>query len=142
MNKLTTIFLLITTLLAGCLSQEMMTLLDQEVNAVSISRSEGLGGINENTFHTFTDDESIAFFEQAITTAQVSNLKSRDRQPDYDILIEYKPTDEGGFPTHGLHLWLGQEDEKSKWSYIGDDTIYISSEKVTNQLRKYILSVE
>lgn len=52
-------------------------------------------------------------------------------------MVEY----EGGFPTHAIHLWLGEENEKSTLMYmVGEGETYITSSKTTNQIRKLILS--
>ena len=52
-------------------------------------------------------------------------------------MVEY----DDGFPTHAIHLWLGEEDEKSTLMYmVGEGETYLTSLRTTNQLRELILS--
>lgn len=127
--------------IVGCNSQtgETMVLLDEKVVEVKISESNGLGGMNEDILLSFTDEQSIATFEKAITTAIQQAGTVDMTKPDYDVMVEYDASD-GGFPTHGIHLWLGDEGEKSTFMYIADDVVYLTSSKVTNQLRELILN--
>jgi hypothetical protein len=57
-------------------------------------------------------------------------------------MVEYKPDSDGGFPAHGIHLWLGDEGENSYSMYIEGDGVYETSAKVTEEMREYILSGE
>lgn len=41
-------------------------------------------------------------------------------------MVEYE-SDEGELPTHGIHLWLEKENQKSMFMYIADDSIYLTS---------------
>lgn len=57
-------------------------------------------------------------------------------KPDYDVIVSYGDR----FPKHAIHLWLGDEDEKSTLMYmVGEGETYITSAKATNQLRDIIL---
>jgi len=48
---------------------------------------------------------------------------------------------DGGLPTHAIHLWLGEENEKSILMYmVGAEETYLTSSKTTNQLRELLLS--
>ena len=67
--------------------------------------------------------------------------ESRCIGPEYDVMVEYTSA-EGQFPTHGIHLWLGKENEKSMFMYIGDDEVYLTTPKMTEKLRTLILSGE
>jgi hypothetical protein len=52
-------------------------------------------------------------------------------------MVEY----EEGFPTHAIHLWLGEENEESILMYmVGEGETYLTSSKTTNDLREIILS--
>ncbi|MDA7026681.1 hypothetical protein PJ311_08680 [Bacillus sp. CLL-7-23] len=81
------------------------------------------------------DKESLDVFEKAITTA----VKQSGKVADYDVVVEYE-SDEGGLPPHGIHLWLGKENEKSTFMYMTDDSIYLTSPQMTKELRRLILS--
>ena len=128
-------------ILVGCQSQttETMVLLDEKISAVKISKSNGFGGMNEDYLHSYTDAESIETFSNAITTAQKQMGKVDVSEPEYDVMVEYTSA-EGQFPTHGIHLWLGKENEKSMFMYIGDDEVYLTTPKMTEKLRTLILS--
>ncbi|MGM0837237.1 MAG: hypothetical protein ACQEV7_13860 [Bacillota bacterium] len=62
--------------------------------------------------------------------------------PDYDLMVEYKMDREGGFPAHGIHLWLGDEGGKSYFMYIEGGGVYETSAMVTEELREYVLGGE
>ena len=92
-------------LITGCQSAETMVLLDEEIREIKVSKSEGLGGINEESFISFKDRKSIAVFEKAITTVVKQSGKADISKPEYDIAVEYK----GDLPSHGIHLWHGED---------------------------------
>lgn len=130
--------------LVGCQSTfgETMVLMDEPLEAVNISESKGRGDMNMDLLHSFSDKQELDFWERAITTAR---LQSGDREltnPDYDVMVEYKPDSDGGFPAHGIHLWLGDEGEKSYFMYIEGAGVYETSARMTNDLREYILGGE
>ena len=125
--------------IVGCQnSQEnTMVLLDEKVKEIKVSKSSGVGDMNQDIILSFDDKRSIKVFEKAIRTAvkQESNINAT--KPDYDVMVEY----DGGFPTHAIHLWLGEEDEKSTLMYmVGEGETYRTSSKTTAQLRELILS--
>ncbi|MFD5850802.1 MULTISPECIES: hypothetical protein [Cytobacillus] len=124
-------------MITGCQSAETMVLLDEEVREIKVSKSEGLGGINdEESFISFKDRKSIAVFEKAITSAVKQSGNADISKPKYDIAVEYK----GELPSHGIHLWLGEDNEKSVFMYITDESVYLTSPEMTIKLRSLILS--
>ncbi|MCM3110746.1 hypothetical protein [Lederbergia lenta] len=133
--------ILCVAFLVGCQFHEIenMVLLDEKIAEVTISESNGFGGMNEEIIQSFTDKESIKTFKKAITTArkQVGNVDVSD--PQYDVMVKYT-SKEGQLPTHGIHLWLGKENEKSMFMYIEDKEVYFTSSKMTEKLRMLILS--
>lgn len=118
-----------------------MVLLDEEISEIQISKSNGTGEMNEDTILSIKDKESLDIFEKAITTAVKQSGKVDYAKPNYDVMVEYE-SDGGGLPTHGIHLWLGKENEKSALMYITDDSIYLTSPQMTKKLRELILSGE
>lgn len=137
MKLLASVMLFIAFILVGCSSDtgETMTLLDEKVAEVNVSPSKGFGGMNENYMHSFKDEQSITIFEKAMTTAVKQAGKVDRTTPDYDVMVEYEAANsDGGFPTHGIHLWLGKENEKSTFMYIADSVIYLTSPEMTNEL--------
>ena len=47
-------------------------------------------------------------------------------KPDNNVMVEY----DGGFPIHAIHLWLGEEDEKSTLMYmVGEGETYLTPSK-------------
>lgn len=62
--------------------------------------------------------------------------KRRGEIPQYDRLITY----ENSSDTKDIHLYLGDEGERSVIMYIGhENTAYYTSEEMTKQLRKIIV---
>ncbi|WP_419392817.1 hypothetical protein [Cytobacillus praedii] len=130
-------------IMAACQTQqvEKMVLLDEKISEIKISESEGFGGMNEDIILSFQDKKSIDVFEKAITTAVKQPGKVDISEPEYDVMVEYE-SDKGELPTHGIHLWLGKENEKSTFMYITDDYVYLTSTQMTKKLRELILSEE
>lgn len=129
--------------MAACQTQqaETMVLLDEKIAEVKISESEGFEEMNQDIILSFKDKKSLDTFEKAITTAIKQRGKVDISEPEYDVMVEYE-SDEGELPTHGIHLWLGKEDEKSTFMYITDDHVYLTSTQMTKKLRELILSEE
>ena len=122
--------------LIACQSQnEEMTLLDR-VSEISISKSNGYGGLNESYFVSIKQAEAISGFEDILkmTKGINSDIDVTSEKPDYDILVRYE---NGG--THGLHLVLGNEGEESIFMYIGyEKSAYTISPENTNKLKRII----
>ncbi|MGR3763033.1 hypothetical protein [Rossellomorea sp. NS-SX7] len=138
----TLLILAAAMILAACQSDrsETMVLLDEKISKVEISTSNGLGGMNEEVLLYFQDKDSLSFFETAITTARKQPGKVDFTEPDYDVMVEYEPNNEGDLPAHGIHLWLGDEGHNSTFVYIGDDAVYHATPEITKKLRGLILS--
>jgi hypothetical protein len=114
-----------------------MVLLDEKVKEINISKSNGVGDMNQDIILSFDNKESIKVFEKVIRTAVKQQSNINETRPDYDVMVEY----DGGFPTHAIHLWLGAEDEKSILMYmVGEGETYLTSIKATDRLRELILS--
>lgn len=123
--------------IVGCQNSEgnTMVLLDERVKEINVSKSNGVGDMNQNIIYSFDDKESIKVFEKAIRTAVKHQSNSNESKPDYDVMVEYV----GGFPTHAIHLWLGDEGEKSILMYMVGGETYLTSSKATDQMRELIL---
>src|SRR5690625_286169 len=94
-----------------------MTLLDK-ITSISISESDGYGGINEKYFLKIDEEANISKIEEVLQNAEGKRQKidvAKDR-PDYDLLIRYENGE-----THLLHLVLGNTGEKSRIMYIGHE---------------------
>ena len=134
MKILYSLFLLAgLSLIVGCQnSQEnTMVLLDEKVKEVNVSKSSGVGDMNQDIIFSFNDEQSIKVFEKAIKTAVKQQSDINETKPDYDVMVEY----DGGLPTHAIHLWLGEEGEKSILMYlVGEGETYATSSKATDQL--------
>jgi len=105
-------------LLFGCQSNEKhMTLLD-DVSSISISKSAGYGGFNEQYVITTDNKAFISVFEDVLTHAKGKKQKVniKEEKPDYDLRIRYENGE-----THGLHLVLGNKGERSRIMYIGHE---------------------
>ena len=116
--------------IVGCQNSEgnTMVLLDEKVKEIKVSKSNGVGDMNQDIILSFDDKESIKVFEKAIRTAVKHQSNINETKPDYDVMVEY----DGGFPTHAIHLWLGEEDEKSTLMYmVGEGETYVTSSKAT-----------
>lgn len=107
-----------------------MILLDT-ISQISISNSDGFGGLNEN--FSFSSQEKIVTsnFEKIMERSTLVNKGVSKEIPDYDILVEYKNQD-----THGIQLILGKSDEESYLTYIGhEDKVYKVSPGDTERIR-------
>jgi hypothetical protein len=131
------ILIFLAILSAGCQAPETMVLLDEKISEVNVSKSNGFGGMNEEILYSFQDKESLTKFENAIISAVRQPGKADISDPEYDVMVEYQP--EGEFPAHGIHLWLGGENERSTFMYIGDDAVYLTSPAHTEKLRELIV---
>lgn len=141
------IFLLVFTVVAVSIvtacsnkQEETMVLLDEEISKIILSNSLGKGDINLKELKSFEDDEFISIFEKAMKTATKQNVSHSLGKPDYDIQVQYSE----GYPTHAIHLWLGEEGETSTLMYTIDDEdeSYFTTINMTNKLRKIILSAQ
>ncbi|MFS0655824.1 hypothetical protein [Bacillus sp. 179-C3.3 HS] len=135
------IILIMAIALIGCQLQqgETMVLLDENISEIKISESNGTGEINEEIILSIKEEESLDVFEKAITTAVKQPGEVKMPKPDYDVMVEYE-SEEGGLPVHGIHLWLGKDNEKSTFMYLIDDSIYLTSPQMTKELKRLILS--
>ena len=131
------LFLSFCTLsLSACQSQkEEMTLIDN-VSSISISKSNGYGGLNKNYFISIKQGKLTSEFEEVLkdTKRIKQNVDVTNDKPDYDILVRY----ENG-KTHLLHLVLGKEGEESNFMYVGyEKNGYIVSPEKSKVLRKML----
>ena len=127
------------SLIVGCQNSQgnTMVLLDEKVKEINVSKSSGVGDMNQDIIFSFNDEKSIKVFEKAIKTAVKQKSDINETKPDYDVMVEY----DGGLPTHAIHLWLGEEGEKSILMYmVGEGETFVTSSKATNQLRELMLS--
>ena len=111
MKILYSLFLLAgLSLIVGCQNSQgnTMVLLDEKVKEVNVSKSSGVGDMNQDIIFSFNDEKSIKVFEKAIKTAVKQKSDINETKPNYDVMVEY----DGGLPTHAIHLWLGEEGEK------------------------------
>ena len=125
--------------IVGCQNNQgnTMVLLDEKVKEINVSKSNGVGDMNQDIILSFGDKQSIKVFEKAIKTAVKQQSNNNEIKPDYDVMVEY----DGEFPTHAIHLWLGEENEKSILMYmVGEGETYLTSSKATDQLRELIIS--
>lgn len=138
------IAVLLSAFLVGCqLNQiETMALLDEKIVEVNLSKSDGFDEMNLDILHTFSDEKSIKQFERAISTAQKQMGKVDVPQPEYDVMITYASENDRQLPTHAIHLWLGKENEKAQFMYLGDDEVYVTTKQITKKLRMLIVSDE
>jgi hypothetical protein len=110
-----------------------MTLLDR-ISQISISNSEGFGGLNENFIFSSNVKAVTSNFEEIMERSLLTNKKIDKDSPDYDIFLEYDNQD-----THGLHLILGNSGKESYLTYIGhEDKVYKVSPKDTDKIRKML----
>ena len=138
MKILYSLFLLAgLSFIVGCQNSDgtTMVLLDEKVKEINVSKSNGVGDMNQDIILSFDDKESIKVFEKAIRTAVKQQSNINESKPDYDVMVEYV----GGFPTHAIHLWLGDEGEKSILMYMVGGETYLTSSKATDQMRELIL---
>lgn len=126
------------SLIVGCQNSQgnTMVLLEEKVKEINVSKSGGIGDMNQDIIFPFNDDQSIKVFEKAIKTAVEQQPDINATKPDFDVMVEY----DGGYPTHAIHLWLGEKNEKSILMYIVGEETYVTSSKTTNQLRELLVS--
>lgn len=117
--------------LSGCQSPKEMTLLG-DITKVSISESEGYGGINEDYFVSLSDKETLDHLEGIIKDAKRTG--DEIKKPDFDLLVEYEEDE-----THMIHLFLGKEGKESAFMYTGHEKdVYTVSPEATTELRKLL----
>ena len=140
-NIYSTIILLgVFLVLVGCQPQvETMVLLNEEISEINLSLSNGTGEMNDEIIFTVKDKKDVDIFKNAILTATKQNNYGKLEIPHYDVMVEYK-SDEGKLPTHAIHLWLGEENENSIFTYMLSDDVYFTSPKVTGELRGILLA--
>jgi len=140
-NIYSTIILLgVFLVLVGCQPQvETMVLLNEEISEINLSLSNGTGEMNDEIIFTVKDEKDVEIFENAILTATKQNNYGKLEIPHYDVMVEYK-SDEGKLPTHAIHLWLGEENESSIFTYMLSDDVYFTSPKATGELRGILLA--
>ncbi|MCU4989172.1 hypothetical protein OCF10_09490 [Bacillus cereus] len=119
-----------------CNSSNIENVKEHNISTVSISTFNGFGGLNENYFLNVEDKQIISGINNMFS--DMKKQKRKGEIPQYDILITYENSD-----TKGIHLYLGDEGERSVIMYIGhEDTAYYTSEDMTKQLRKIIVKKE
>jgi hypothetical protein len=107
--------------------------LEDTVTDISISKSNGYGGLNENYILSINQEDSISGFEGILQDAKKlsRDVDVTNKSPDYDLLISYENGE-----TRGLHLLLGNKGEGSVIMYVGHEKKgYIVSPKETKELR-------
>ncbi|GAA0288046.1 hypothetical protein GGQ92_003030 [Gracilibacillus halotolerans] len=132
------LFLLAMIFIVGCTNQEQtMDLLDENIREINVSKSNGVGDMNQDILVSISDKESIKIFENIIRTAVKQKSNNDAVKPDFDLMVEY----EGDLPTHAIHLMLGEKGEESILMYIDSEgETYVTSSNSTDQLRELILS--
>ena len=81
-----------SVLLIACQSQnEEITFLGS-ISDISVSQSNGYGGLNENYFLSIDQEETISDFEEVLKNAKGirQDVDVTNEKPDYDILIVMK----------------------------------------------------
>ena len=125
-----------TLTLFACQSQSEEMKLLGNISEISISESNGYGGLNEKYFVSINQAESIVVFGEVLQNAKEKNqdVDVTNGKADYDILMRYE---NGG--TYGLHLILGNAGAESKVMYIGHEKIgYNISPEDTNKIRNFL----
>lgn len=130
------LLVLMVTGLVACQSGsgETMVLLDEKITMVHVAHSNGFGEMSEEILKTFEDKNSIKTFKRAITSAVKQSGEVDISDPEYDIMVEYEEA-----PTHALHLWLGDEGQRSTFMYLNDEVVYLTSKEMTGKLRDLLL---
>ncbi|MDE5415072.1 hypothetical protein [Alkalihalobacterium chitinilyticum] len=130
-------------LLGGCQSTQVdtMDLLDEKIRTIEISKTIETGVINDNVIATLEDQKSIKILEKTIRSAvqKNSNVNVKETLPDFNLIVNYKE----GYPSHPIHVWLGEEGKESTLTYIfGEMDTYMTLPEQTNALRQLLLSIE
>lgn len=122
--------------LTACQTQVKEMKPKDNITDISISISNGYGGLNEDYILLMDQENSISGFENVLQNAKKlsRDMYVANENPDYDLLIRY---DNG--ETQGLHLLLGNTGEESVIMYIGHEKQgYIVSPKETKEIRKLL----
>lgn len=138
MKKILLSLLFITCCFAliACQTQVKEMKPKDNITDISISISNGYGGLNEDYILLMDQENSISGFENVLQNAKKlsRDMDVANEKPDYDLLIRY---DNG--ETQGLHLLLGNTGEESVIMYIGQERQgYIVSPKETKEIRKLL----
>ncbi|QWU45038.1 MULTISPECIES: hypothetical protein [Bacillus] len=133
MKKRILFLLCIFLIMTGCNSSNDKNVKKQNISKISISTFKGYGGLNENYFMCIEDKQIIKGINNLFNNTK--KQKRSGEKPQYDVLITYESGD-----TNGIHLYLGDEGDRSVIMYIGhEETVYYSSKEMTKQLRKIIV---
>ncbi|WP_246231729.1 hypothetical protein [Sporosarcina jiandibaonis] len=99
---------LLITVLVGCqLHQaETMSLLEEKVAEIKLSKSNEFDGMNEDILHSFSNDESITLFEEAIATARKQVGIVDVTEPEYDVMVVYVAKGNSQLPIANCQLML------------------------------------
>ncbi|SDO68899.1 hypothetical protein [Halobacillus aidingensis] len=126
------------TLIACQSHMEESTLLDS-VSDISISKSNGYGGLNENYSVSINQSKDISTFNGILKNAKRVNRKVdvNNEKPDYDILVRYENGE-----THGLHLVLGNEGEESIVMHIGHEKNGFNVSSEDTKVLKSIIDIQ
>jgi len=105
-------------ILYACQFHEQETELPKDVSSISVSKSNGYGGINDRFFITIQDDPSKVLFRKIINNAQEGNQRIGmvAKQPDFDVLIRFE---DGS--TYGLNLILEDKEKQAMFAYVGHE---------------------
>ncbi|MEN1970649.1 hypothetical protein WMZ97_21725 [Lentibacillus sp. N15] len=120
--------------LFACQEKEM-TLLD-DISSISISKSGGYGGVNDNYFTIIDQDTLTSRFQGILKNAEGKRkrVNVEKEMPDYDIVVDYKNGE-----THFLNLVVGSKGEKSRVMYVGhENNGFDISPEDTEKLREII----
>ncbi|WP_078552300.1 hypothetical protein [Bacillus alkalicellulosilyticus] len=131
-------FTFFSVTLSACqsLNEEITELkLIDNITEISISKSNGYGGLNESYFLKINQVDAISDFEDILENSKRinSNVDVINEKPDFDILVR----NESG-ETNGFHLLFRNEGE-GMFMYIGHEQYgYITSPKDTYKLKRTI----
>ncbi|SNZ10044.1 hypothetical protein SAMN05421503_1499 [Terribacillus aidingensis] len=124
--------------LAGCSSSERMIISEKTIQNVSVSKSEGYGGLNEAFLWTAGSLTEMKLFEEMINSARKEEVKTG--KPAYDVLLDYGEGESGG--ERVIHI---TESDDGRWllTYDGhQDKTYAATKESSQPVQDLIESVD
>jgi hypothetical protein len=132
------VLVIVAVILTGCSDSNRMATSEKAIQEVSVSRSEGYGGLNGAFFWNADSLHEMKLFEEMISSARKEEVKAGN--PAYDVLLNYGEGKSGG--ERLIHI---TESDDGRWllTYDGhEDKTYAATKESAQKVQDLIESVD